>query len=139
MNHRTGWSPDDSRGQPEEEIPAPSREEQFSTAEILQRLAAQTREYAATELERQRLRARVLGLAGRDAAILAIVALFLLAGALVALLVGCIITLAPLIGPLLATLLVVGVTLVLAGILLIVALARVRSAMRVAFSSEGRP
>ena len=136
MNQRTGWSPDDGSDSPVSEIPGPSQKEDLSTAEVLQLLAMQTREYAAIEMERQRLRVSLLGAAGRDAAILGIVALFLLSGALVALLIGCILALAPLIGPLPATLLVVAVTLAAVALLVLIAFVRVRSAARAAFPGE---
>lgn len=139
MNQRTGWSPDDGSDSLVSEIPGPSQKEDLSTAEVLQLLAMQTREYAATEMERQRLRVRLIGAAGRDAAILGIVALFLLSGALVALLVGCILALAPLIGLLAATALVVAVTLAAVAILALIAFVRVRSATRAAFPREDQP
>lgn len=139
MKHRTGWSPDDGSDPSVTEVPEPSGDEQVSPAELVQLLVVQTRDYAATEIERQRLRASLLGAAGRDAAILTIVALFLLSGALVALLVGCIMALTPLIGVFLATLAVAGVTLALIAIVLLIAYARVRSALRVAFAKAEQP
>lgn len=139
MKHRTGWSPDDGGDPSATEVPELSGDEQLSPAEIIRLLAVQAQDYAATEIERQRLRARLLGAAGRDAAILTIVALFLLSGALVALLIGCIIALTPLIGVFLATLAVVGVTLALIAIVLLIAYARVRSALRTAFAKAEQP
>lgn len=139
MKHRTGWSPDDGDDPLTSDIPPPSGDEQISTTDMIHLLVVQARDYAATEVERQRLRARLLGAAGRDAAILALVAVFLLSGALVALLVGCILVLAPLIGTLPATLVVVGVALVLIATLVLIAIARVRSAMRSAFAKAEQP
>lgn len=136
MNHRTGWAPEDGSDPPASDSPGAAQSDQLSTAEVLQLLVVQTRDYAVIEMERQKLRASLLGAAGRDAAILGIAALFLLSGALVVLLVGCIIALAPLIGPFLATLVVVAVTLMAVALLLLIAFVRVRSAARAAFPGE---
>lgn len=139
MKHKTGWSPDDGNDPLMNDSPEPSGDEQLSAVELVQLLLVQTQDYAATEMERQRVRARLLGAAGKDAAILTIAAIFLLSGALVALLIGCIMALTPLIGVFLATLAVVGVTLAMIALLLLTAVARVRSALRVAFVRTEQP
>lgn len=139
MKHSTGWSPEDGDDTQLNEVSGSPEGQPFSAAELVQLLVVQTRDYAATEVERQRLRVRLLGAAGRDAAILVIVALFLLSGALVALMIGCIMALTPLIGAFLSTLVVVGVALALIAILLAIAVARVRAAVRVAFARAEQP
>lgn len=131
MNRKTGWSPDESEG--EESAGDPAGADQIPIEDIIRTLVADSRAYAATEAERQKLRAGLLGAAGRDAALLIIVALFLLFGALVALLVGLIGALAPLTGILSATLIVVGVTIAVVLLLLVIARGRVRSAVRIVF------
>lgn len=65
---------------------------------LLQRVIDDGRVYADTEMARQKLRASMLGAAGRDAALMILAALFLLFGALTALLVACVWMLAPVVG-----------------------------------------
>jgi hypothetical protein len=89
--------------------------------------------YFRTEADRQKLRTRIMSTAVRDAAMLVAVGLFLLIGTLVALLVGLILALAPLWGPLASTALVIGVALVVVIILFLGARARVKGAIRQAF------
>ncbi len=135
MTRRTGWSPE------EEEFVEPMEspeEAEHSTAEVLRLLIAEGRDYAETEMERQKLRVRLTGAAARDAAILGLIALFLLMGMLVALLIGCIWALAPHTGPFTATLIVLAVTGLTIFMLLLAARSRVKSAMRCFASSEDR-
>jgi Flp pilus assembly protein TadB len=94
--------------------------------------------YAETEIERQKLRARVLGAAGRDTLLLAVSALFLLFGALTTLLIGCVWILAPLIGVAFALVATLLVTFIVVVLLLVAARARMRKAMRLAFPAEDR-
>ena len=136
MKQQTGWSPDEQIDAIPDEDGLADPGPEYSTIELIQLAFDEGKLYAATEMERQRLRAGLLGAAGRDVAILGFIALFLLAGALVALLVGCIWALGELIGPLLATLVVGGVTLVIVALLVGFARARVRSALRLAFGKE---
>lgn len=92
--------------------------------------------YAETELERQKLRASILGTAGRDTALLVLSALFLLFGALTTLLIGCVWVLAPVIGVLAALALTLLVAFGVVMILLVAAKARMRNALRVAFGKD---
>ncbi|MHA6766004.1 phage holin family protein [Sphingobium ummariense] len=96
-----------------------------SVRDTLARLYSDGRAYASAEMDRQRLRAGILGTGVRDAAVLALVALILLFSAIVALLVGLILTLEGSIGPLWATLAVVGGTLLVTLVLLLLAKARI--------------
>lgn len=96
-----------------------------SIGESFARLYHDARAYAGAEADRQKLRARIVAAGVRDAAIFGTVALMLLFAALVALLVGLILTLAPALTPLGATGAVLGVTLLIALVLLLMAKARV--------------
>lgn len=135
VTRRTGWSPEE-----EETIGAmpPPAEDDPSTLEVLKLLISEGRDYAATEMERQKLRAQLIGTAVRDAAILGAIALFLLMGMLVALLVGAMWVLAPHIGPLLAALAVLGVSVLVIVILLLVARSRIRFIRRCISAPETR-
>ncbi len=135
MKHRTGWSPeqDDALDGAAEDS---ASDDERSTIEVLRLLAADARSYAETEMERQKLRARVLGAAGRDAALLVLAALFLLGGVLVALLVGGMFALAPIVGVGLATLIVIGSAALVVLLLLVAARARVRRAVNMAFAKD---
>lgn len=138
MTERTGWQPE-----PEEldETPtASAADEEISTPDLIRLLIAEGRNYAANEVQRQKLRASVLGTAARDAAILAFIALTLLFGALIAGLIGLIIGLAAHVGgALAATGIVIGGALLLILLLLLIARARVKKALRLSFPREGEP
>lgn len=115
----------------------PDTDEQ-STVHVIRLLVAQGQEYASTEMQRQKLRVRILGLAARDALIFGLVVIFLLMGLLIALLVGGIWALAPHVGPIWALLIVLGACLaVIAGLLLFIR-ARVKSAINQTFYRDGR-
>ncbi len=103
---------------------------------MVQRVVTDGRIYAETELERQKLRASILGTAGRDTALLVLSALFLLFGALTTLLIGCVWVLAPVIGVLAALALTLLVAFGVVMILLVAAKARMRNALRVAFGKD---
>lgn len=129
VTRKTGWAPEG------EDISAAAEElstddSDRSTIELLKLLIADGRDYAETEMERQKLRARIIGGAARDAAILGAVALFLLMGGLVALLIGGIWALAPHIGPIAATCLVLALCFGTVLLLALVARARVKTALR---------
>ncbi|WP_180275659.1 phage holin family protein [Sphingobium sp. IP1] len=79
------------------------------------------RAYAQAEVERQKLRAGIAGAGVRNAAILGIVALMLLFAAIVTLLIGLVIALSAMIGPLWATLAVFGGAVLIAVLLLLLA------------------
>ena len=83
------------------------------------RLSDQT--YAAAEAEKQKLRAGIVATGVRNAAILGVIAFILLFASIVALLVGLIHVLEPMIGPLGATLAVFGAGLVITIILALLA------------------
>ncbi len=75
-----------------------------SVRDAFARLFADARAYAAAEAEKQKLRAGIVATGVRNAAILGVIAFVLLFASIVALLVGLIHVLEPLIGPLGATL-----------------------------------
>ncbi len=137
VTSRTGWSPEVEDSATAE--PPPTEDADRSTVEILRLLIAEGRDYATTEMERQKLRARIIGTAARDAAILILVALFLLAGMLVALLVGGILALTPHVGPVVATLLVLVLSCGVILLLALIARARLRAAMRCLGGEEETP
>lgn len=100
-----------------------------SLGDMLARLARSGRDYAQAELGRQRLRAEIIGAGVRDIAILVGLAAILAFGALVALLVGLVIALSPLLTPLGATGAVVIGALALVVLLLLLARGRLRRIM----------
>lgn len=89
--------------------------------EVLARLYADGRAYAAAEAEKQKLRATIVGKGVRNAAIFGMVAFMLAFASIIALLVGLTIALSQLIAPIWATLIVVGVALVIVLLLLLAA------------------
>ncbi|MET0249169.1 MAG: hypothetical protein ABW164_05520 [Sphingobium sp.] len=91
----------------------------------ISRFVADGRAYAQAEAERQKLRATIVMGGVRDALIFGVVALLLAVAAVIAFLVGLIITLTPLIGPLGATATVVIVTFAIVAILLVLAKKRI--------------
>ncbi len=97
-----------------------------SVREVLARLYDNGRSYAAAEIERQKLRAGIIGAGVRDAVILVLVAVMLLFATLVAFLIGLIIALAPALTPLGATGAVLGSALLVALILLVLARSRLK-------------
>jgi len=92
-----------------------------SVRDAFTRLYADARAYAAAEAEKQKLRAGIVATGVRNAAILGVIAFVLLFASIVALLVGLIHVLEPLIGPLGATLAVFGAGLVITIILALLA------------------
>lgn len=106
---------------------SPDREAQEeSLGALLSRLAQDGRAYAEAEIDRQKVRAGIVSAGVRDIAILLLVALILLFGALVALMVGLVLALSPMLGPLGATGAVVGGALMIAVILALLARRRVK-------------
>lgn len=101
-----------------------SRDE--SIGALLSQLAESGKSYAQAEFNRQKLWAGEIGRAFRNIAMLVAVAAFLVLSASVALLVGLVLGLSPLIGALGATAAVVGAALALAFLLLILARSRFR-------------
>ena len=96
-----------------------------TVAGVFGRLYDDGRSYAQAELDRQKLRAAIIGAGVRDAAIFVMVAVMLLFALLVALLIGLIIAFAPALTPLGATAAVLGSTLLVATALLLLAKARI--------------
>ena len=141
MTQKTGWTPDPDDSAPETSAAqgASENERDPSTIAVLMRLYDEGRDYAGVELERQKLRARLLARAGLVAALLAAAAVFLLMGALISLLIGLIWTIAPYIGPLGATLAVFAGTLLLILLLALAARRHMRTTLRRLFAREGRP
>jgi len=92
-----------------------------SVRDILSRLYADGRAYAAAEADKQKLRLSIVGVGVRNAAILGSVALMLAFASIVALLVGLIIALSRHLEPLWATLIVAGGGLFVTVLLLLLA------------------
>ena len=92
-----------------------------SVRDVLSRLYADGRAYAAAEADKQKLRAGIIGVGVRNAAIFGVVALMLAFASIVALVVGLTIALAQVIAPIWATLIVVGGALMLVVLLLLAA------------------
>jgi hypothetical protein len=106
-------------GQPDGAPDNSARDE--SVKEVLARLYADGRAYAAAEADKQKLRAGIIGAGIRNAAIFAMVALMLAFACIVTLLVGLTIVLAQLVAPIWATLIVVGGGLLITLLLLLAA------------------
>jgi len=154
VTDKTGWQPEETGVADEPDMPPASTDgnngeesaaadfaadEDLSTPQILRLLVSEGRDYAAHEIQRQKLRAAILGTAARDAAILVLVSLFLLMGALIAGLIGIIMGLAPLVGgPLAATGIVIAASFLLILLFLLVAQVRVKRALRLSFPPQER-
>lgn len=141
MNQRnsSGWAPEageDMRAAEDAPDTTSHAEAELTIFGLVQRVVGDGRAYAETELERQKLRASILGAAGRDTAVLLLSALFLLFGALTTLLIGLVWLLAPLIGVAAALTLVLLGSFAVILILLLAAKARMRNAVRVAFDKD---
>jgi uncharacterized membrane protein len=93
MTCPSGWSPE-----PIDESEAESSATQEPLPDMLRRLIANARAYGQAESQRQKLRAAFIAGNVRDAAIAGIIALFLLFAVSVALLIGLVMALAPVIG-----------------------------------------
>ncbi|MEC3910885.1 hypothetical protein U5A82_10505 [Sphingobium sp. CR2-8] len=106
-------------GQPDGAPAEQAREE--GVRATFARLYADSRAYAAAEAEKQKLRAGIIGVGVRNAAIFGVVALMLAFASIVALLVGLIIALSQIVAPIWATLIVVGGGLVVVLLLLLAA------------------
>lgn len=104
---------------------APVQDEGDSVGASFARLYADGRAYADAEIDRQKLRVGIVTAAVRDAAILGVVAMMLFFVALVALAVGLVLALAPMIGVLLATFVVFGGAVLLVALLLLLAKGRI--------------
>lgn len=150
MTDKTGWQPEENlaEGNLAEKTLADQNSEMvsdsekdagetLSTVEVVGLLISEGRDYAANEVERQKLRAAILGSAARDTAIMGVVALFLLMGTLIAGLIGLILGLTPLVGgALAATGIVMAASLLLILLLLLIARARVKKAVRLSFGRK---
>lgn len=101
--------------------PSAQAETDDSVRAAFSRLYEDGRAYASAELDKQKTRAGIVAGAVRTVAICAVTALILVFAAIVTLLVGLVFSLAPTVGPLLATLIVVGVALAMAITLLLIA------------------
>jgi len=100
-------------------------DEDVSLGALFARLANDARAYVEAEGERQKLRASLITAGVRDAAILIVIAITLGTGTIVALLVGLIIALAPILSAIGAIGAVLGSALAIAVILLLLARARI--------------
>lgn len=109
--------------------PVPGTEDETVKAAFA-RLYSNGRAYADAEIERQKLRAGIVGSGIKDAVIFGAVGFLLAVSALIALLVGLIITITPLIGAGWATAVVVGVSLLAALALLLMARSRISRMMK---------
>lgn len=107
-----------------------------SLPELAHRIISEGRAYASTEMERQRVRALIIGNGARDTALLALAAIFLLFGVMTALVVGFVWMLAPLVGVAGALAITILGTLLTVALLLLAARARIRRAVRMAFGNE---
>lgn len=103
----------------------PGGERDEGVRATISRLVADGRAYAEAEAEKQKLRATIVIGGVRDTLIFGVVALVLALAAVIALLVGLILTLTPLIGPLGATATVVIVTFLIVGLCLLLAKKRI--------------
>jgi hypothetical protein len=92
-----------------------------SVKDVLSRLYADGRAYASAEAEKQKLRAGIVAIGVRNAAIFGVISLMLAFASIVALLVGLTITLSHIMAPIWATLIVVGGALVIVLLLLLAA------------------
>ncbi|PZU60284.1 MAG: hypothetical protein DI547_03485 [Sphingobium sp.] len=95
--------------------------------DVAARLLSSGRAYADAELERQKIRAELIGAGARTIALLVTVALILLFGTLVTLMLGLVIALAPLLTPLGATAAVSAGGLIIVAILLLLARRRFKT------------
>jgi len=112
--------------EPIETADSPQAErQQESVGESFTRLYADGRAYARAEMQRQKLRAGLIGTGVRDALILGITAFLLLFAALVALLVGFVLALTPSLGPIGASFAILGGTLLVVIVLLLLAKGRI--------------
>lgn len=139
MNQRkpSGWAPEADETPLGDPVDVPPAVPQSSGLfDLAGHVLSEGRAYAETEIERQKLRASILAVAGRDSALLALSALFLLFGALTTLLIGCVWILAPLIGVVAALAVTLVVTFVVVLLLLGAAKARMKKAMRLVFGEE---
>lgn len=100
-------------------------DEDVSLGALFTRLANDARAYMEAEGDRQKLRASLIAAGVRDAAILIVIAITLGTGTIVALLVGLIIALAPILSAIGAIGAVLGSALAIAVILLLLARARI--------------
>ncbi len=156
MTDKTGWQPEEKIAAGLSDLPPPHTEgrdagqqgkaggfeadEELSTLQILQFLVAEGRDYATHEIQRQKLRATIIGSAARDVTILLFIALFLLMGALIAGLIGIIMGLAPLVGgPLVATGIVISASFLMILLLLLGARTRIKQAIRISFPPQEGP
>ncbi len=97
------------------------------------RLYADGRAYASAELDKQKAKAGIVTAAVRTVAICAVIALILVFAAIVTLLVGMVFAFAPAVGAVWSTLIVVGIVLVIAVLLLLIAKSAI-SAMKKALT-----
>ena len=135
----SGWTPEGMEAEAANAHDAASAgmtQDEPSVIGLVQRVVSEGRAYAETEMERQKLRASVLGAAGRDAVLMVLAALFLLFGALTALLVGCVWMLAPLVGVFGALAITICGALLLVFVLLLGARGRMRNAIHLVFTRE---
>lgn len=105
--------------------PLQTEAQEESVRDVFTRLYSDGRAYAEAEVERQKLRAGIVGAGIRDALIFATAGIMLVFAAIVAGLVGIILALSPLVGPGWATGAVFGGALVIALLLLLVAKGRI--------------
>ncbi|WP_313808690.1 phage holin family protein [Sphingobium sp.] len=105
-----------------------------SVRDVFARLYTDGRAYAEAEVERQKLRAGIIGAGLRDALIFGMVGIMLVFASVIACLVGMIFALAPHLGTGWATGAVVGGGLLIASILLLIAKSRIGRMMKAAKS-----
>lgn len=111
-----------------EPITEPGPEDGLST--LVSRLVDDARAYASAEAAVLRETAAARGQAARNGVIMVVLSLALTSAAIIALIVGLLMTVSGHVGPLLATAIVVGVTLIVAGLLGWVGVRRVKAALK---------
>lgn len=115
----TAFTPQ-TEGQPDS-VPDETMLPNEGVRDVFARLYADGRAYAAAEAEKQKLRAGIVGVGIRSAAIFGVIALILLFASIVALFVGLTIVLSQIMPPIWATLIVVAAGLILVMLLLLAA------------------
>lgn len=127
----SGWSPEpgDENAPVDESVQA-DHSPREPLSDVLRRLIENARAYAEAESQRQKLRASFIASNLRDAAIAGILALFLLFAVIVALLIGLIVALAPVVGIWWALVIVIAGGLLAVAALSLFAAARVKRLKR---------
>lgn len=126
----SGWSPEPSPESSGPESPGPdSPVGREPLPDLIGRLISEGKDYARAESYRARIIASFYAANIRDIMIFAVIALIMVFALLVAALVGLMLILSPHVGPLAAFAIVMGGSFLLTGVLLLLALTRVKRLM----------